>query len=142
MSNRIFSTSSNSLHMALLIIRVGIGIIFMLHGWPKLAGGVETWSSIGGTMAIVGLGFAPAFWGFMASFAEFFGGLLLVVGFVTRPAAVLMLITMLMAALMHIQQGDGLSTILHPLKGLVVFVALLISGAGKYSIDRMFARKS
>ena len=141
MSIRIFNTSGNSMHLALLVIRVGIGIIFMLHGWPKLAGGVETWSGIGGTMAIVGLDFAPAFWGLMAALAEFLGGLLLVVGFVTRPAALLMLITMLMAVLMHAQQGDGLNTILHPLKGLIVFFALLISGAGKYSIDRMFARK-
>ncbi|MFW5900936.1 MAG: DoxX family protein [bacterium] len=127
--------------MALLIIRVGIGIIYMLHGWPKITGGVETWSGLGGAMGVVGLSFAPAFWGFLAAFAEFFGGLLLIFGFLTRPAAAIMLITMLVAALMHSAQGDGLSTVLHPLKGLVVFIALLYSGAGRYSLDRRFTTK-
>lgn len=141
MSNKMFNTSNNALHVALLIVRIGFGIIFMLHGWPKITGGVDTWSGIGGAMAVTGLDFAPAFWGFMASLAEFGGGLLLVFGFLTRPVAALMLITMLVAVLMHSAQGDGLTTILHPLKGLVVFIALLYSGAGKYSLDRRFAKK-
>lgn len=141
MNSKMFNTSNNALHVALLIVRIGFGIIFMLHGWPKITGGVDTWSGIGGAMAVTGLDFAPAFWGFMASLAEFGGGLLLVFGFLTRPAAALMLITMLVAILMHSAQGDGLTTILHPLKGLVVFIALLYSGAGKYSLDRRFARK-
>lgn len=141
MNSKMFNTSNNALHVALLIVRIGFGIIFMLHGWPKITGGVDTWSGIGGAMAVTGLDFAPAFWGFMASLAEFGGGLLLVFGFLTRPAAALMLITMLVAVLMHSAQGDGLTTILHPLKGLVVFIALLYSGAGKYSLDRRFARK-
>jgi len=141
MSNKMFYTSASSMQVALLILRIGIGVIFMMHGWPKISGGVDTWSGIGGAMGVVGLNFAPAFWGFMAAFAEFFGGLLLVLGFLTRPAAAIMFITMLVAALMHIQQGDAITSILHPLKGLVVFLSLLISGAGKYSIDRVFARK-
>lgn len=140
MRNKMFNTSDNSLHVALLILRVGFGIIFMLHGWPKITAGVETWSGLGSTMAIVGLDFAPALWGFLAALAEFGGGILLVFGFLTRPVAALMLITMLMAVLMHSTQGDGLTTILHPLKGLVVFVTLLYSGAGKYSADNKLTR--
>ena len=135
MSKKIFNTSNNSLHVTLLILRVGFGIIFIIHGWPKITGGVETWSGLGGTMGIVGLDFAPAFWGFMAALAEFGGGILLLFGFLTRPAAALMLITMVMAVLMHYMQGDEITTILHPLKGLVVFLTLLVSGAGKFSVD-------
>ncbi|MGM0531475.1 MAG: DoxX family protein [Bacteroidota bacterium] len=139
MSKKMFNTSNNALHVALLILRIGFGVIFVLHGWPKITGGVDTWSGIGGAMGVVGLDFAPAFWGFLAALAEFGGGLLLIFGFLTRPAAALMLITMLVAVLMHSAQGDALTTILHPLKGLVVFIALLYSGAGKYSIDSRFA---
>lgn len=131
-----FNTSNNALHVAMLILRIGFGVIFVLHGWPKITGGVDTWSGIGGAMGVVGLDFAPAFWGFMAALAEFGGGLLLVFGFLVRPAAALLLITMLVAVLMHSAQGDALSTILHPLKGFVVFIVLLYSGAGKYSLDR------
>ncbi|MBS3770669.1 MAG: DoxX family protein [Bacteroidales bacterium] len=135
-----FDTSNNALHVALLILRIGFGVIFVLHGWPKIIGGVDTWSGLGGAMGVVGLDFAPAFWGFMAALAEFAGGLLLVFGFLVRPAAALLLITMLVAVLMHSAQGDALSNILHPLKGLVVFIVLLYSGAGKYSLDRRFAK--
>ena len=142
MAKKLFQTSENSLHLALLILRLGFGIIFILHGWPKITGGVETWTGIGGAMAVVGLDFAPAFWGFMASLAEFGGGILLVFGFLTRPAAALLLITMLVAVIMHSAQGDALSTILHPLKGLVVFIALLYSGAGKYSVDKRLEKDS
>ena len=69
----------------LLIIRIGIGVMFMLHGYPKLLGGAEMWEKIGGSMGNIGIHFAPTFWGFMASFAEFAGGLCLVVGFLFRP---------------------------------------------------------
>ena len=114
--------------------------MFMIHGWPKITGGVDTWTWLGGNMSVIGLSFAPAFWGFMAAIAEFVGGLLLVLGVLTRPVAAMMLFTMLIATLMHISQGDAINTVLHPLKGLVVFAGLLFSGAGKYSVDNMLAR--
>lgn len=58
----------------LLLLRIGIGITFILHGWPKLAGGVAYWEAVGKAMEVVGITFAPAFWGFMAGFAETAGG--------------------------------------------------------------------
>ena len=59
----------------LLIIRAGMGILFLIFGWPKIIGGTEMWNGIGGSMANVGIHFAPTFWGFMAAFAEFAGGI-------------------------------------------------------------------
>ena len=140
MNNKMFNTSNEGMGLAIFLIRVSFGIIYILHGFPKIAGGPEQWAQIGGAMGIVGLGFAPAFWGFMASISEFGGGILLVLGLFTRPAAVLMAFTMLIAMIMHISAGDPLSTVLHPLKGLVVFVSILYSGAGKYAIDKKFAK--
>ncbi len=128
-------TSEKLIHTALLVIRAGFGIMFILHGWPKITGGVETWTWLGGSMANIGLDFAPAFWGFMASIAEFGGGIFLLIGLFTRPVAAAMLFTMLIATIMHISVGDPLNTVLHPLKGLVVFAGFLLSGAGKYSLD-------
>lgn len=125
-------------HTTLLIIRAGFGIMYILHGWPKITGGVETWEWLGGSMANIGLDFAPAFWGFLAAIAEFGGGIFLLIGLFTRPVAAAMLFTMLMATVMHISVGDPLNTVLHPLKGLVVFAGFIISGAGKYSIDYKF----
>jgi len=134
--NKIFNTSGKSAQWAITLLRVGFGIIYILHGYPKMLGGPERWEGIGGTMGIVGLGFAPAFWGFMASISEFGGGILLVLGLLTRPAAALLGFTMLMATIMHISAGDPMGAVLHPLKGLVVFIALLYSGPGRYAIDK------
>ncbi len=128
------------MHFALFIMRVGFGIVYMLHGWPKISGGPGLWTSLGENMSVVGVGFIPVFWGFMAAVAEFFGGFFLILGLLTRPVALMMLFTMLVATLMHVQAGDPLNTVLHPLKGLLVFAALFFSGAGKYSVDNMLSR--
>ena len=140
MVNKMFKTSNGLINLALLIIRLGFGVIYMLHGYPKVTGGVDTWTWLGGAMANIGIGFAPAFWGFLAAMAEFVGGLLLVLGVLTRPVAAMMFFTMLMATIMHISVGDPMNTILHPLKGLVVFAALIFTGAGKFSVDNILPR--
>lgn len=135
MLHKLFNSSAESARTAIFIIRVTFGIIFILHGLPKILGGPEMWARLGGAMGHIGLGFAPAFWGFMASLAEFGGGILLVAGFLTRPAAALMAFTMVIATIMHIAGGDPMNTTLHPVKGLVVFIALIYSGAGRFAID-------
>jgi putative oxidoreductase len=141
MRRKTFSTSDNSLHIALLIIRVSFGIFYIVHGWPKISGGTEAWAGLGGSMEILGISFLPVFWGFMAALAEFGGGILLVFGLFTRPVAALMLFTMVMATLVHVTQGDSINAIMNPLKGLVVFAALIISGAGRFSVDYNMAAK-
>ncbi len=139
MKSKLFSSSNESLRTAIFLLRVGFGIMFILHGFPKITGGVETWTWLGESMGLVGLGFAPAFWGFMAAISEFVGGILLVLGLLTRPAALLLAFTMLIATIMHIAGGDPLNTVLHPLKGLVAFIALLYSGPGRFAIDNKWA---
>ena len=74
----------NLLQLGWLILRAGIGISIMLHGIPKLTGGVETWTYIGGSMSIFGITFAPAFWGFLAAVAEAIGGALFALAFPSR----------------------------------------------------------
>ncbi len=126
----------------LLIIRVGVGGVFMVHGWPKITGGMEMWAGLGGAMGVFGIGFAPSFWGFMAAASEFGGGLLLALGLFARPAAFFLLSTMLVAFSMHISGGDGFVKFSHPLKLVFVFAGLLLTGPGKYSIDAGIARGS
>ncbi len=67
--------------LGILVIRIGIGIMFIIHGYPKVFGGAQKWEKLGGAAAKVGLDFLPHFWGFMAAFSEFFGGVLLMIGF-------------------------------------------------------------
>ena len=121
--------------LGLLLLRIGLGVMFVVHGFPKLAGGPAAWAGLGGVMGAVGLNFAPAFWGFLAAIAEFGGGLLLAAGLWFRVACFGLLITMIMATVMHLTKGDGFSGYSHALESAFVFLGLLFAGPGKYSLD-------
>ena len=123
-----------SLHLGLLILRVGVGLVFIGHGFPKLKGGPEVWTKIGKAMALVGLGFAPVFWGFMAAVSEALGGLLLALGVLVRPAAVLMLVTMTVAVVFLANGDAGFSQWSHPLTVALVFLGFAIMGGGRYAL--------
>lgn len=126
----------------LLILRAGIGIMFILHGLPKLMGGPEKWAQVGQAMELVGISQAPEFWGFMAGFAEVVGGLLLALGFLFRSACILLLITMLVATTRHAVGGDGFGGYSHAAEAAILFFALLFIGPGKYSLDgKIFMKK-
>jgi putative oxidoreductase len=126
----------------IFVLRVMVGISFALvYGRPKIEGGPEFWTMIGSSMSNVGITFAPAFWGFMASLAEFGGGILLILGLFTRPAAAFMAFTMVMAAIVHLKALDPWHNVVNPLNLLAVFIALIFLGAGKYSLDYLFSRK-
>lgn len=132
-----------SIHTGLLIIRLGIGFQFLLHGWPKLSGGPDNWRDLGSSMELIHMDYYPVFWGFMAAFAEFFGGLLLLVGWLTRPAAFLLAVTMLIATLDHLSGKDATwLSASHAFELMVVFIALYFTGAGKYSLDEYLHRKN
>jgi putative oxidoreductase len=72
--------------LGLLIIRVGLGILMIKHGWPKITGGPEKWESLGNNMSMLGITFFPIFWGLCAALAETVGGLLMGIGLFFRPA--------------------------------------------------------
>lgn len=131
-------TSGKSINfdIGLLIIRLGIGIMFIAHGWPKLINGPEMWEAVGKNMEIIGINFAPAFWGFMAGFTEVFGGLCLILGVFWVPACILLIFTMLVAMISHISRGDSFSLLSHPIEAAVLFLGLIFTGAGKYKIGK------
>ncbi|MDT8901603.1 DoxX family protein [Anaeroselena agilis] len=119
----------------LLLLRVGLGLMFMYHGWPKVTGGVAAWTKLGMSMSFVGIGFLPPFWGFMAAASEFGGGLLLIVGLFFRPACLLLAVTMAVAVAMKFGTGAGLGGASQALELGIVFVSLLFIGPGRYSFD-------
>ncbi len=129
--------------IGLLTLRVGIGAMFVLHGLPKLIAGPETWTMLGGSMKTLGVDFAPTVWGFMAAFSEFVGGLLLVLGFFTRPACFLLFSTMIVATMMHIGKGDPFLKYSHAMESGILFLSLILIGPGRYSLDGLIrpARK-
>ncbi len=125
----------------LLILRIGLGVMFIWHGWPKISGGPQFWHMLGMTTGHVGIHFAPNFWGFMAAFAEFGGGILLLAGFLTRIACVLLVIDMLVATSMHLGMGQGMAVASHAIECGIVFLSLILIGPGKFSFDRVIGGK-
>jgi len=132
----IFDSLSKYRNTGLLILRIGLGIMFIIHGFPKIAGGPDGWAGIGGSMKVVGINFLPTFWGFMAAATETFGGFLLIVGLFFRPACILLVITMIIASLVHFGKGDGLQGASHAVELAIVFFSLIFIGPGKYSADK------
>ena len=122
-----------------LVLRVGLGAMMAaVHGWPKVTGGPAKWAKLGGAMDTFGITFAPTFWGGAAAFTELVGGVLLVVGLGTRPAAALLAFTMFVAASNHLADGDGIGGASHAIEDGLAFVALMLIGGGKHSLDRRF----
>ncbi|WKN46246.1 DoxX family protein [Tunicatimonas pelagia] len=133
---RTSTSSTNNVHLGLLILRLGMGVSFIAHGVPKLMDGPERWEQLGGTMANLGITFLPTIWGFMGSFAECVGGLCLVLGILWVPALLLLTFTMIVATAMHISNGDSYSGISHPLEAGIVFIGLLVTGPGKHRVSK------
>lgn len=121
--------------IGLLVLRIGLGLIFMRHGIGKLLAGPELWASLGSAMSNFGIHFAYTLWGFLAACAEGLGGLLLILGLATRVAAFFIACVMIVACMMHYAKGDAWTELSHPLSLLVVFIALIIMGPGIYSLD-------
>ncbi|MGV8879362.1 MAG: DoxX family protein [Sphingobacteriaceae bacterium] len=132
----IFSNLFNYRNTGLLLLRIGLGVMFIFHGYPKLLGGPEKWAMIGGAAKHIGIDFMPVFWGFMAAVAETFGGFLLIIGLAFRPICILLIANLIVAASMHLGQEQGLSGASHAIELAIVFTGLLFVGPGKYSMDK------
>jgi putative oxidoreductase len=131
-----------------LILRVTVGIVMFPHGAQKLFG----W--FGGHGFAASMGFftdkmhIPAFFAFLAIIAESLGSIGLIIGFLTRVAAFGILCNMIVAILMvhwangffmnwfGQKKGEGFE---YHLLVIAICIALLISGGGKWSLDRAIA---
>ncbi|MBK0382910.1 DoxX family protein [Pedobacter sp. SD-b] len=128
--------TTNYKNLGLLIGRIGLGGMMMFHGIPKLMAGPAKWEAIGGTMQHLGVTFLPAFWGFMAGFAEGIGGLLIILGLLFRPAILLIIFTLIVAGTNHFASGDGWMGAAHAIETGLAFFILFFVGPGKYSVDK------
>jgi len=124
--------SEETVALGLLVLRVGIGIAFVIHGFPKLFMGGAVGLSKG--LAATGIpgGVVAAY---LAGSAEFFGGIALILGMLTRPTTAAMAFTMLIALIFHLNKGDKFVAYSHALESGILFLSLLITGPGKFSLD-------
>lgn len=132
--------SPRNFDLGMLIIRLGMGLGFIYyHGWGKLMGGVERWTGLGESMQRFGIDFGAPFWGFMISFAESIGALMIAVGFLTAPMSLILAVGMFVAWTGHIASGQGSPA--HSFKNMIVLVGIALSGPGRYSIDAMLRER-
>lgn len=127
------TTDSRAADLGLLILRVFAGLSLALaHGWDKVppSGG---WISRVGEMGLP----APELFAWLSGFAELGGGLLLALGLLTRPAALLVVLNMATAVLLG-HAGDPFGAREKALLFGVVALMYLLAGAGRYSLDALF----
>lgn len=124
-----------------LPLRAGGGVIFAAHGAQKLFGWFEGYGLEGTAGWMMSIGLEPGLlMATLAGGAEFFGGLLLIVGLLVRPAAFMLAITMVVAIVtVHLQNGLFMTNNGYEfgLALLAVSVALVLRGAGSLSIDQL-----
>ena len=120
----------------LLILRVGLGGMFIAHGLPKMGGGPKTWEALGGAIGTLGVDQGHVYFGFAAAFAETVGGLMLVLGVGVRAAAFLLVCTMIVATSKHLAAGDKFALWSHAAEDGIAFLALMLTGGGRYTLDR------
>ena len=128
-----------------LPVRVGAGVIFTAHGAQKLFGWFGGYGLEGTAGWMESIGLAPGtLMAALAGGAEFFGGLLLIAGFLVRPTAIVLAITMLVAIVtVHLQNGLFMSNNGYEfgLALLVISIGLAVRGAGSLSIDSLLQNK-
>ena len=117
---KIFATESG---FSALALRVPVGITFIAHGAQKLFGAFGGYGLEGTGQWMASIGLEPGYTlAFLTGSAEFFGGIALLLGLLTRPAAAILCFEFALAL-------------------LAITVSLLFSGAGKLSVDSHLAAR-
>lgn len=123
-----------------LVLRVVLGFIMVFHGYAKVIPHGALYKFVG-MVTHMGL---PPWLGYLAAFTEFFGGILLILGLLTRLAALLVAIDMAVAILkVHLAHGlTGQGGFEFPLALFAAAVMLITTGAGILGLDDLFGRRA
>lgn len=129
---------------ALTLLRLILGIIFAYHGYIKLflPGGFKGTANFFIAIDIP----LPVYSALLVSVAEFIGGILLLIGLLTRWASLILIIEMLVALFkVHLKQGFFISTTAYGYEFILLILAalvvVLVNGAGKLSVGKKFKNK-
>ncbi|MGH8003487.1 MAG: DoxX family protein [Limisphaerales bacterium] len=133
------------------VLRIGVGVVFFAYGAQKM------WGWFGGPGLSDWLNFADAM-GFpkplavLAALAEFFGGLGLIFGFLTRLSALGICCVMVAAILkIHLKDGFFMNSILNQNRGhgieysltlLLAAASLVLSGSGRLGLDKLIWKRN
>lgn len=114
----------------LLILRVVLGLVLVVHGWPK----IKNLKATGEGFA--GMGFKPGiFWGTVAAVTEFVGGLFLIFGFLIQAAALFIAIQFIVILLTVKRRNRLVGGYEFELLILAAALALATIGGGSFGLD-------
>jgi putative oxidoreductase len=123
--------------LTLLLLRCGLALVFIYHGYPKLFGDrarlIESFQAIG----------LPAYFVYVAGAIEFFGGVALALGLLT-PIAGLLLFLDMGAAMWKYNLSEGIYAVREyelPLVLGLASLAMAATGGGPFSLDRLIFRR-
>jgi putative oxidoreductase len=130
------ATNANLLSTGILLLRLTLGIIFFGVGAGKVFGwfggfGIDTTLQFYTKMGI------PVFWSYCSIFAEFIGGFLLFIGLLTRPAAFVLMINMIVATLLTLPSGFFTGRASYPFSIMMCTIVLLFTGPMAFSSDSL-----
>ncbi|MEQ6889084.1 DoxX family protein [Halomonas sp. CS7] len=131
--------------VAAMVLRVPVGLTLAAHGAQKLFGWFGGYGLEGTGQWMASIGLEPGtLMALMAGSAEFFGGLALVLGLLTRPAALVSAFTMLVA-IFTVHIGNGLfmanNGYEYALTLFAVTLALTVQGAGRFALDNLLLER-
>jgi len=121
------------------VVRICAGLSLAAHGFPKLFGATAANAAF-----FEQAGFHPAlFWTILTGLTEFGGGLCLALGFLTRLAAVPVLVFLLVAVSFHAANGFYWNNLgfEYPLFWALVVLHIMMRGGGPWSVDRIIGRE-
>ena len=130
--------SLGALHWPL--IRATAGIILFTHGWPKLMMGFQAVAA--NTLATRGI--EPALpLAYALVLLETAGAICILLGFLTRPIAIMLVVEFAVIVYQHFPNGYGWTSrgYEYPLLWGLLFLAIAIRGGGPYSVDRLLGRE-
>ncbi len=126
--------------LAIVALRLAVGVVMAYHGWLKI--GEE--AGFAGYLDLLGIP-APELMAYVVTYLEFLGGMALIVGVATRFVAALFVVEMIFTiALVKVDVGliaaEGVGAELDLLI-LAIALALVLTGAGRWSVDAVLTRR-
>lgn len=116
-----------------IFLRLALGTVFVAHGWAKLGTPLGTPEGFN----IEGWNWPyPVFWAWVVALVETIGGLLIVVGFLTRLAALLIAAVMAVAIVKLKAEQGFIGGFEFEFSLMMIAVALFFTGGGRLSVDR------
>jgi putative oxidoreductase len=120
----------------LLIMRVSLGVVFIILLGPVLLGGAARWANFGSGVRNLGLHSHYQIWGFFGALCGCAGAALMIFGLFFRPGVLLVLLITFVHVLGLVSRAESLRPALAVIELALILLGLLFVGPGKYSVDK------